>query len=117
MLEGDDAIREIARLSSVLDATASSHWAGNESRGRMYTLAEDPFNFSKAFTSFSVIGPVGAVSQKRAFLHQLVHWLLQIPFRYKGIALKGFWKFDPSRRCSGWKNNKFSIFPKNVKNE
>lgn len=94
MLVNDEAIKEIARQSSVLDATASSHWDGKEAKGRTYALAEDPLNFSKAVSDFSVIGPIGAISLKTSFPYNLAHWLLQIPFRLMGAKLKEFRKFD-----------------------
>jgi len=94
MLVNEEAIKEIARQSSVLDATASSHWDGKEAKGQKYGLAEDPLNFSKALSNFSVIGPIGAISLKKSFPYNLAHWLLQIPFRRMGVKLKEFGKFD-----------------------
>ncbi len=94
MLVNDEAIKEVARSSSILDATASSHWDGKEAKGRKYKLAEDPFNFANAFDNFSVIGPVGAISAKTSFPFKLIHWLLQIPFRLMGRKLNGFRKID-----------------------
>ncbi len=94
MLVNEEAIKEIALQSAVLDATASSHWDGKEAKGRKYELAEDPLNFSKAISNFSVIGPIGAISLKTSFPYKLAHWLLQIPFRRMGAKLKGFTKFN-----------------------
>ncbi len=94
MLVNDEAIKEVARFASTLDASASSHWDGQEGEGREYALAKNPLDFSSALSSFSVIGPIGAISTKTSLPYRIMHWVLQIPFRVMGARLKGFWKID-----------------------
>ena len=94
MLVNDEAIREVARLAPTLDSSASSHWDGSEGEGRNYDLAKDPFDFTRVFSSFDVIGPIGTLSSKTSFPFKLAHWILQIPLRIMGIRLKGFCKID-----------------------
>lgn len=94
MLVNDEAIKEVARLASSLDSSASYHWEGHEGKGHEYDLSKDPFDFSKAFSSFFVIGPIGAISAKTSLPYKIMHWVLQIPFRVMGFRLKGFWEID-----------------------
>lgn len=94
MIVNDEAIKEIARLAPTLDSSASSHWNGREGRGHEYELAKYPLDFSKALTSFFVIGPIGAISAKTALPYKIMHWILQIPFRILGLRFKEFGGID-----------------------
>jgi len=96
MLKNEEAIKEVARQATTLDASASSHWEGQEGQGREYDLANDPLDFSKAISSFNVIGPIGAISSKTSLPYKVMHWVLQIPFRLMAIRFKlnDFWKID-----------------------
>ena len=90
MLINDEAVKKIAAMATTLDVSASTHWEGHEARGREYELAKDPFDFSKALNNFDVIGPVGAISLKTSIPYKLMHWILQIPFRFMGARFKNF---------------------------
>jgi hypothetical protein len=90
MLINDEAVKKIAAMATTLDVSASTHWEGHEARGREYELAKDPFDFSKALNNFDVIGPIGAISLKTSLPYKLMHWILQIPFRFIGARFKNF---------------------------
>lgn len=94
MFINDEAIKEVARLSAVLDATASSHWDGSEGKGKKYELAENPLDFSKVFSNLHVVGPLGGISAKTSLPYRFMHWVLQIPFRIMGANLVNFQKID-----------------------
>ena len=90
MLINDEAVKKIAAMANILDNSASTHWDGHEAKGREYELAKDPFNFSKALSNFDVIGPIGGISLKTSLPYKLMHWILQIPFRFIGARFKNF---------------------------
>ena len=94
MLINDEAVKKIAAMANILDNSASTHWDGHEAKGREYELAKDPFNFSKALSNFDVIGPIGGISLKTSLPYKLMHWILQIPFRFIGARFKNFKKIN-----------------------